>query len=592
MKKIITLLFLCLMAGNAFSQDKWFNFLRKGTLSDDRVGNFTNFTGRFGKTNKDEKAVIVADPLDGEPALTLTTIAYNYQEPLIDDDGQPVLDTEGNQMYKDYYQREDGSLKDNIDDWDTQFHVSIPHKFKSGQKFKLKFWARATKPVQIYAQAQSMPGNYLGNLDLYQDLTEEWQLFEYEGDDGEGVNAVDNMQTVSFNCNTNKTDVITIYFRFDEFSCDIDDVPEDERTLKRENLKYPVPEVNKDATFNLDLAPMMEVLGVDDLSAFLHETTMRVREMITEGEGDEAKTVIRYSNLIQPTMGSYISANGSVNDEGTGIGFYMPEEGIGAHEANLMFFNVDLTLEKGKTVKTRMLFEKDNWCYGYDLVLMNQEDYENPNSGGSGIIYSWESPDGIAVETGGKATFEGGDVGENRINYKNTAQGVDYYTLSLNGKKDNIDDEEYQKNCSPRIIITLDDMFYGGEEIQVTAYTNKNDASKLGTPFFKFENGTTLSDDSKTFIDLGIAGNTEPATNTYEVPEAAIGSKWFKMTRSKTATNLFITKLVILGGASTGVAEVKQVNTANTPVFNLAGQRVDDSYKGIVIKSGRKVVNK
>ena len=313
MKKIITLLFLCLMAGNAFSQDKWFNFLRKGTLSDDRVGNFTNFTGRFGKTNKDEKAVIVADPLDGEPALTLTTIAYNYQEPLIDDDGQPVLDTEGNQMYKDYYQREDGSLKDNIDDWDTQFHVSIPHKFKSGQKFKLKFWARATKPVQIYAQAQSMPGNYLGNLDLYQDLTEEWQLFEYEGDDGEGVNAVDNMQTVSFNCNTNKTDVITIYFRFDEFSCDIDDVPEDERTLKRENLKYPVPEVNKDATFNLDLAPMMEVLGVDDLSAFLHETTMRVREMITEGEGDEAKTVIRYSNLIQPTMGSYISANGSAS---------------------------------------------------------------------------------------------------------------------------------------------------------------------------------------------------------------------------------------------------------------------------------------
>lgn len=63
------------------------------------------------------------------------------------------------------------------------------------------------------------------------------------------------------------------------------------------------------------------------------------------------------------------------------------------------------------------------------------------------MVYSWESPEGTAVETGGKATFEGGDEGENRVNYKNTAQGVDYYTLSLNGKKANIDDEGYEKNC-------------------------------------------------------------------------------------------------------------------------------------------------
>ena len=62
-------------------------------------------------------------------------------------------------------------------------------------------------------------------------------------------------------------------------------------------------------------------------------------------------------------------------------------------------------------------------------------------------MYSWESPEGTAVETGGKATFEGDDEGENRVNYKNTAQGVDYYTLSLNGKKANIDDEGYEKNC-------------------------------------------------------------------------------------------------------------------------------------------------
>lgn len=589
MKKILTLLFAFLMAGTASAQDKWFNFLRNGTLSEDPVGGkFTNFTGRFGAIGTDDKGVVVDDPVDGKPALTLTTIAFNYQEPILDDEGNPVLDSDDNPTYIDYYKKEDGTLLSAIDDWATQFHVTIPHKFKAGEKFKLKFSARADKPVGIYAQAQSMPGNYLDNLNLYQDLTEEWQTFEYEGADGEGENAIDGMQTVSFNCNTNKTEFITIYFRFDEFCCERANTSEDERTLKRENLKYPVPEVNSEASFKLDMTPLVETLGIEDLAAFLHDNSMKLRVITTEDD----KTVVSYPASAQPTEGAYIDANGSMTYDESGVCIYMPEDGINGNEVTVTLLNVDLALEKGKTVKSRILFEKNDWFYAYDLLLMTPEDYENPNGGSSGVIYSWESPDGTAIETGGKATFEGGDVGENRINYKNTAQGVDYYTLSLNGKKDNIDDEEYQKNCSPRIIITLDDMFYGGEEIQVTAFTNKNDVTKLSTPFFKFENGTELSDDSKTYTDLGVVGNTEPATNTYEVPADAIGSKWFKMSRSKTSTNLFITKLVILGNASTGISEVKQVKVYDNKVYNLAGQLVDDSYKGLVIKNGQKFMLK
>ena len=589
MKKIFTLLFAFLMAGTASAQDKWFNFLRNGTLSEDPVGGkFTNFTGRFGAIGTDDKGVVVDDPVDGKPALTLTTIAFNYQEPILDDEGNPVLDSDDNPTYIDYYKKEDGTLLSAIDDWATQFHVTIPHKFKAGEKFKLKFSARADKPVGIYAQAQSMPGNYLDNLNLYQDLTEEWQTFEYEGADGEGENAIDGMQTVSFNCNTNKTEFITIYFRFDEFCCERANTSEDERTLKRENLKYPVPEVNSEASFKLDMNPLVETLGIEDLAAFLHDNSMKLRVITTEDD----KTVVSYPASAQPTEGAYIDANGSMTYDESGVCIYMPEDGINGNEVTVTLLNVDLALEKGKTVKSRILFEKNDWFYAYDLLLMTPEDYENPNGGSSGVIYSWESPDGTAIETGGKATFEGGDVGENRINYKNTAQGVDYYTLSLNGKKDNIDDEEYQKNCSPRIIITLDDMFYGGEEIQVTAFTNKNDVTKLSTPYFKFENGTILFDDSKTYTDLGVVGNTEPATNTYEVPADAIGSKWFKMSRSKTSTNLFITKLVILGNASTGISEVKQVKVYDNKVYNLAGQLVDDSYKGLVIKNGQKFMLK
>ncbi len=80
--------------------------------------------------------------------------------------------------------------------------------------------------------------------------------------------------------------------------------------------------------------------------------------------------------------------------------------------------------------------------------------------------------------------------------------------------------------------------------------------------------------------------------NTYEVPVEAAGSSWFKMSRSQTGTNLFITKLVIVSGESTGIAEIKQVNVENSFIYNLAGQRVDDSYKGLVIRNGQKFVQK
>jgi hypothetical protein len=593
MKKIFTLLFMFLMVGSAFGQEsgsdtQWLNFLRKGTLSDDPIGGGkTNFTGRFGKTNRDEKGVVVDDPVDGQPALTVTTIAYNYKEQQLDEEGNPVTDVDDNPVYKMKYQKEDGSFVDEILDWDTQFHVSIPHKFKTGEKFKLKFSARADHPVGIYAQAHSTPGNYLENLSLSGlDLTEEWQDFIFEGTNGEGEDAVDGMQTISFNCNTNKTDVITFYFRFDEFSCNMNDVKLSERILKKETLKYPVPPT--EASYTLDMTPMVETLGIDDLKAFLSDATMKM--VIKTTDEETGVTVETASGAIQALTGAFIDENGKVIDDEAGLNIYMPEEGINGNEVILALYNVSMNLEAGKIVRATILFEKDNWFYAYNLLLMTPEDYENPNSGSAGTIYSWESPDGIATETGGKATFECGDEGENRVNYYH--KDADRYTLSLNGKKTNIDDTEYSKNTSPRIIITLDNPLYGGEQIQVTAYTFKRDASKLSTPFFKFENGTTLFDDSKTYIDLGVEGNTEPVTNTYEVPEEAFGSTWFKMTRSQSATNLFITKLVIVSGESTGIAEIKQVNVENGFIYNLAGQRVDDSYKGLVIRNGQKFVQK
>ena len=51
---------------------------------------------------------------------------------------------------------------------------------------------------------------------------------------------------------------------------------------------------------------------------------------------------------------------------------------------------------------------------------------------------------------------------------------------------------------------------------------------------------------------------------------------------------------ITLGTADTlaGVQAVKTVKAGNGLIYNLAGQRVDASYKGLVIKNGQKMIQK
>ena len=45
-------------------------------------------------------------------------------------------------------------------------------------------------------------------------------------------------------------------------------------------------------------------------------------------------------------------------------------------------------------------------------------------------------------------------------------------------------------------------------------------------------------------------------------------------------------------GVISGISSVSAETVDNAPAYNLAGQKVSDSFKGIVIKNGRKVVVK
>ena len=197
----------------------------------------------------------------------------------------------------------------------------------------------------------------------------------------------------------------------------------------------------------------------------------------------------------------------------------------------------------------------------------------------SNVNYSWESPDGTVIETGGTATYEHGKEGEDRTNYKNG----DYYTLCLNGKKGNLNDAAASANAG-YILITLDDALQGGETISITAYINKNE-SKKASAWLVFESGATI--ESAVYSDeanIDATFNGVPTETTITVPAEAAGSKTIKMTRSQAGTNLFITKLTIKGQGGeepvpTGISNVNTIKAEG--VYSLSGVKISDTTEGL-----------
>ena len=204
-----------------------------------------------------------------------------------------------------------------------------------------------------------------------------------------------------------------------------------------------------------------------------------------------------------------------------------------------------------------------------------------------GISYSWESPAGEVIEAGGTIAYVNGDG--DRLNYKNG----DYYTICLNGKKDNLDDETASANAG-HMVITLDNALQEGDAIAMTAFVNKNE-SKKASAYIVFENGTKM--EGEVYSDeanINPAFNGVPTTKVMDVPATAAGSKTITLTRSQTGTNLFITKLVIAQKSNlpTGISTVKSNDRLNGTIYNLNGQKVNMAQKGLYIVNGKKVIVK
>lgn len=396
------------------------NFLRNGIFTDDKFGNFTTFTGRDGLTGTDGHARIVNDPVDGQPALNVTTIYYNdvdhqpvYDE---DDDGNPLLDENGKPiqaldpitgepMWNDIRIRtvkneETGEVvvtnreddeNTKILDWSSQFFVTVSHKFVSNEPIHLRLFARASKPISIDTQAHTMPGAYvwynmLGSLEL----TEEWKEFDLGSEtDPRTIPSEDKgCQTIAFNCNKYSDEPVEIYFRFEELEFSKSTITAGERVLGSSSITLPLSATKEGETSaTIDLSEALKVLGIDDFDGYLATDPARVKSVDPETEED-------VYNEVQMTAGVSITKDGNFTEDVDNVIYLLQDdENTKDGVLALNITNTGIEVEKGKTIEAKLAVANDFWFYLYNVSFMEKEEYtdvksvENKNTLNDAAIY-------------------------------------------------------------------------------------------------------------------------------------------------------------------------------------------------------------
>lgn len=107
-----------------------------------------------------------------------------------------------------------------------------------------------------------------------------------------------------------------------------------------------------------------------------------------------------------------------------------------------------------------------------------------------------------------------------------------------------------------------------------------------------------ISDDGKKENELqvygGLSFDSKKFTSVDDIKVGDVVVVYGKLKKFKTTYELDLNNtLISLNGQTTGITNITTDEAAkNAPVYNLAGQKVTKAYKGVVIKNGKKMIQK
>ena len=183
---------------------------------------------------------------------------------------------------------------------------------------------------------------------------------------------------------------------------------------------------------------------------------------------------------------------------------------------------------------------------------------EMTNTGTKNNVATWDNGISIMIMRSDKAQSNGSNI---------TVDGTSYKTIKVSNGAQN-------KIILPEGKVTKKVTFY--------SYVNKDAATERAS-YWKEVNGTQYTEET---IFASYQDMTNPDKREYT----------FDATNTVTFTNTgeqccYIVFIDVEDGTTGIIAAKAEIENAGA-MFNLAGQKVSDSFKGIVIKNGRKVVMK
>ena len=436
--------------------------------------------------------------------------------------------------------------------WDNQFWIESPKEWKSGTALKIKFRYKASKAVTVATQCHyQQPSNYLiwhaiGDINF----TEEWQ--EFDGT----MNIADDMNGtwgIAFQLNQNDKEAIDFYF---------DDLSWQHMKLDE---GYFVAGCNPNAGLEYDFDNAVQFTEDADAGcwvATIGEKNAYVSQiMISTVRGNDAAfkgATLKPAGTIKNDPDEWLdyteSSLAKLNLPGEGIWKIYLDDNYKAMAFEMLEGNViePIVINPNPTVVVVNALERDDLS---DMV--NGQPQQREEEGGAGE--TWDNQFWIKANR----TLSTGEVTIIQFKYKASREANT--TTQLHGEPG-----AYMHWAA------IGDVSFTTEwQDFETTLTVPSEANGMQSIAFNMAEIKEACDyELKDFV-WKLEDNTESLIN-------------------QTGGENFYVKVV--GGnpepVETGIKGIVNNQPSTAAIYNLAGQRVDKAYKGIVVKEGKKYIAK
>lgn len=167
---------------------------------------------------------------------------------------------------------------------------------------------------------------------------------------------------------------------------------------------------------------------------------------------------------------------------------------------------------------------------------------------------------------------------------------VDYSSLGLDAYSVTLDEVnmKVKYNKIDGVVPANIPVLVKGEASKTYSLTKATTDGTSVTTNLQVSDGTVVGDGSTIY-----AFGTKNGISGFKVVASGVkipAKKGYLKLSSSVAAKVFFA----FSGETTGISNISTngIDEEETPLFNLAGQRVDKSYKGVVVKNGKKFVNK